>query len=99
MKKVALVVAVLIVLPVASSVHNPANHQASRTTVLVAEGSPSPVPIPHQTSLTPTTLVAEGSPSPVPIPHQTTLTPTTLVAEGSPSPVPIPHQTRRTVNG
>lgn len=72
MKKVAVFVAVLILLPVASSVYNPANHYASAT--LVAEGSPSPVPIPKKTRLTATTLVAEGSPSPVPIPKKTRLT-------------------------
>jgi hypothetical protein len=63
-----LVLALVSVFPVASSVNNSAGSKAIAVPApaLIADGSPSPVPVPHRQD----TLVADGSPSPVPVPHR-----------------------------
>jgi hypothetical protein len=81
-----LALTLLILLPVVGSVNISASDYDISASVLVAEGSPGPPPVPsaiHQP-----VLVAEGSPGPPPVPsavHQPV-----FVAEGSPGPPPVP---------
>ena len=74
--KPILMLALLIVLPVLSTVNATPAQNAGGHSALVADGTPAPPPIPPA-------LVADGTPAPPPIPP-------TLVADGTPAPPPIP---------
>lgn len=74
-----LVLAVLIVLPVVSSVNNILSNKVPNSLCLAASGSPLPQPAP------PVTLRASGSPLPQPTPPVVILS-----ASGSPLPQPTP---------
>jgi len=71
-----LMLALLIVLPVLSTVNATPTQNAGGHSALVADGSPAPPPVPPA-------LLADGSPAPPPIPPM-------LVADGSPAPPPVP---------
>jgi hypothetical protein len=74
--------AMLIVLPTACSV----NYSGSNS--LIADGWPTPFPVPHvqDNSL----LTADGWPTPFPVPHVQDNS--LLTADGWPTPFPVPPQ-------
>ena len=82
--------ALLIVLPVHSTVNATPAQIVSGSSVLVADGSPGPPPIPPLVMPQEPLLVADGSPGPPPIPPAATYQEPLLVADGSPGPPPIP---------
>jgi hypothetical protein len=86
-----LVLTLLIVLPTLSTVNaTPAQH-VSGNSVLVADGSPGPPPVPNPWLLpAEPELVADGSPGPPPVPNPWLQEPV-MVADGSPGPPPVPN--------
>jgi hypothetical protein len=79
---VFLVAAVLIVLPVNSSVKQFSSNRAVGTSVAVLSGSPLPMPTPPGSAA----VRLSGSPLPMPTPPGVTV----LRASGSPLPMPTP---------
>jgi hypothetical protein len=84
-----LALALLIVLPVLSTVNATPVQHVSGNSVLVADGSPGPPPAPNPWLLEPV-MVADGSPGPPPAPNPWLLEPV-MVADGSPGPPPAPN--------
>jgi hypothetical protein len=82
--------ALLIVLPVHSTVNaTPAQHVSSHS-VLVTDGSPGPPPVPPLGSPQEPLLIADGSPGPPPVPPLARQQEPLFVADGSPGPPPVP---------
>jgi hypothetical protein len=86
---VFLTLALLIVLPVLSTVNATHAKNANGHSALVADGTPAPPPVPNPW-FQQDELVADGTPAPPPVPNPW-LQPDGLVADGTPAPPPVPH--------
>lgn len=85
-----LMLALLIVLPVVSTVNATPAQNASGNSAVVADGTPAPPPVPNPWFQSAPELLADGTPAPPPVPNPW-LTPTDLVADGTPAPPPVPN--------
>ena len=87
----ALVLAVVILLPVVSTVNATVVPNASSHSALVADGTPAPPPAPNPWLLPTQQLVADGTPAPPPAPNPWFQPTPELVADGTPAPPPAPN--------
>jgi hypothetical protein len=84
-----LALALLIVLPVLSTVNATSAQNINAQSALVADGTPAPPPAPNPWFQPTPELVADGTPAPPPAPNPWLLP--ELVADGTPAPPPAPN--------
>ncbi len=87
----ALGLALVILLPVVSTVNETFGQNASSHFAFVADGTPAPPPAPHPWLLPTQELVADGTPAPPPAPNPWFQPTSELVADGTPAPPPAPN--------